>query len=555
MFKLTEINNAYVFIHTSDKNVIQKANKLTLGMNFQKFGQVEEKDCLSGIFYNNSYQSGENIFFSIDKINDLGDYDLSTFQFEKQRQLDDQFDSIISYCFIQGKNFIAGTDYLSLFNQYYYHKEDTFICSNNMYVVAKLCGESISDEAIFETLFFRFPHWNSTYFTNINSLNPFQQICFNEKQGLSLSTSVTFEDLLLEGYQNVSTTIDDFFSNIKNPDNLPPLLSFSGGSDSTAVLAILKAKKIDCQLASFKGHNEWDTYRIKKMAKKAKCPLIYIDPAFSVKSEDEEFKYAFLTNGFYTGFKFYDFYKRLPQKSQIFDGYSIMLGAMSDASLYPPYSEVLQGIPLDLVFKKYYSGFDPLFLNRMKDYLTTHYQDQFVNLNSPEGLQKMAEYSVSGIKSKIYSGTLRSSLQFGHQNVNFYFSRKFISYIYTNGYGVAKTCSYRDDFPGYIVNRWPLGEIGHVTDQHIFRLQMDHGASLKDLYYNNKNIKYKKKLFMLKKKLFSMALEKQPEYFPAKSVDASYFGFVNTNSNLNKYAIESLSLLNSINRVMDRIEN
>ncbi|HEY9113579.1 MAG TPA: hypothetical protein VIN10_02700 [Bacteroidales bacterium] len=555
MLQLSEINNAYVFIRTKDEKKIQRVNRLTSGLKFMQLDSSNQENYINGIFYRNIYPAGNNTFYGIEKVNDLGDYDLGAFQFSGTHKLNNHFDSIISYCFFQENNFIAGTDYLSIFNHFYFYDNDTFICSNNLFIVAKLCDESISEEAIFETLFFRFPYRNITFFKSIKSLNPFQQLCFNEEKGLCISNSVTYCDLMLEDNVDISTAIESFFSNLKNPENLPAALSFSGGSDSTALLAILKNRNIDCQLASFKGHNNWDTHRIKKLSEKLKCSFIYVDPTYAVFSEDNELQYTFLTNGNHTDYKFFDFYSRLPEKYILFDGYSMMLGDMSDATLYPPFKDVLQGLPIDLVFEKYFAGFDPLFLKRMKDYLICYYEDRFLNINTREGLHNMQQYCVEGVMSKVYAGVLKCPLYFGHQNVSFYLSRKYISLIEKNGYGISKTCSGRDDYQGYFYTRKPLSEIAHKMNKMVYELKLDQGFSFKDIHENTPFKFLKKKMKTIDRKVFEIQHRKVQLNFQKNELDLNDYDFVKQKSELNKYAFDGLKLLRYVSNVNEKIGN
>jgi hypothetical protein len=553
MYELSDINNGYVFIHTKKENIIRKIKNLTSGLNFSQFGSLEQENGFSGIFYKNSFKAGSNVFYSIDKLNDLEDYELKSLSFNKSNCLDDQFDSLISYCFIKDISFIAGTDYLSILNHFYYYDKDTFICSNNMFIVANLCNDSLSETALFETLFFRFPFRNNTYFNSVRSLNPYQQLLFTEKDGLSISSSVTYNDLLLTNTNDISTDIKLFFSKLNRSENLPPLLSFSGGSDSVAILSVLKQHGLNCQLASFKGHSEWDTIRIKNLARKAGYPLLFIDTDLVENSIYDELQYTFMTNGFSPSVHFYNFYKTLPQKFQIFDGYSMMLGDWSDAFLNPPYRSVLQGIPIDSVFETYFAGFDPLFIKRMKDYLITSYKDQFLNINTSEGLQNMRQYAVEFITSKILSGVLKCSINFHHQNVSFFLSRKFISYIEKNGYGIALSCSARNDYPGYAINRKPRAEIVHKMDKMIYRLRLDHGLSCKDINEAHRFLFLKKKVHLINKKLFVITHQNPSPVSKKENISIQNLEFIDHDVKLNPYAISGISVYNNTRSLFDKI--
>jgi hypothetical protein len=554
MLKFSEVDNFYVFVQSTNENIKRNIKVLTSGLNFSTFGSSTQENKISGIFYKDSFTAGNNTFYNFEKVNDHRDYDLSSFDFSSSPHLDDSFDSLISFCFIKDDRFIAGTDYLSILNHYFYQDKDTFICSNNMFMVSKLCDEQPSETALFEALFFRFPYKNNTYFSSIQSLDPYQQLMFTEKNGLKISSSITYYDLILEGTNDISTDINQFFLKLNNSGNLPHFISFSGGSDSMALLSMLKKNKIDCKLASFTGHSGWDTHRIKKLSKKTGYPLLFLDTELFETSLDNELQYAFLTNGFLLSIHFYHFYKNLPQKSQIFDGYSMMLGDMSPATLYPPFVNVLQGLSIDTVLEKYFTGFSRPFTERMKDYLMTNYKDQFLNFNTPEGFKNIKQYCVEGVMSKIYSNIIKCATNHGHDNVSFYLSRKFISYIEKNGYGIASTCLGRDDYPGYVMNRKPLGEIVQKMDHKIYRLKLDQGLSFKDINENNRYRFFKKKLKALDEKIF-LAIHKKKRLLPLQeSIEPGYFEFINPDVPLNKYAKDSLSIFTCLRLMSDKIE-
>jgi len=552
MIKLSEISNSYVFIHTSNAEIIAKVEGLTAGLHFEQFEADNQENIKSGVFYEKSFKAGKNTFFSIDKMNDLGDYELDKFNFNLSHKLDNQFDSLISYCFINEKEFVAGNDYLAIFNHFFYKDQNTFICSNNVFTVAKLCNDSVSEEALFETLFFRFPYKKGSFFKNVQALKPYQQLLFSKEKGLKLSSSAKYEDLILNDESGITESTNLFFSQLKNPDKLKPLVTLSGGSDSTTILSILKKNKFEVQLASFKGHNDNDTERIQKLAKKTGFPYTFIDADKYGNSIEDELSYSFLSNGLSPSIHFYHFYKNLSEKYQIFDGYSVMLGDWSEAFLNFPYREVIKGIPIETVLQKHFSAFHPDFLKKMKTYLLDSYSGQFINVNSPEGLQKIRDYSFEFIPSKILSRVYKCNTNFGHLNVSFFQSRKFISFIHKNKFGIAATVSARLDYPGYIKNRLPLGIIAHNMDKKINRLPLSYGLSLNDMYGKNRFILVKKRLYSLRKKLYYLRHEKPSKPMPSLKFDSADFDFILPEAKLSFHTMRELSLFNSVNSIMKK---
>lgn len=551
MNDLSNVTNFYLFVSTNDEKIIYRLKALSLKLNFDLFGTSFEEGRFKGIFYQKKITEGENTFYSIEKTNDLGDYHLPSIQFDKSYRLTDEFDSLLSYSFVNKNSFVAGTDYLAIFNHYYYSQSGTFICSNNMFIVAFLAKSSLSEAAMFDTMIFRLPYKADTYFNSVKSLKAFQQLRYTLENGLELSNSIVYDELLISKLLPINSIIDNFFSRLKNPDQLQSLLTLSGGTDSTLILSILQKKGFTCHLASHKGHNEVDTQRIRKLAKKTGYPYSFIDIDKNDNFANDDKEYAFLSNGFSPSIQIYYFYKDLPGKFQIFDGYSMILGDWSDAFLNYPYRDIIRGESIDSVLSRYFSGMKDDFLRLMKEYLLDSYQDRFIDVNTDLGMKSIRQYAVEFIPGKILSRIYKCSTNFGHLNTSFYLSRNFISYVDSNKYGIASTCSARHDYPGYMLNRYPLGLIGHQINNKIYRLNLSQGLSLHDIYKNDLRVLMKKKIHTLHAKLFKEWQNKKIPRVKKINYDLSKFDQIENENELNFFALRPLSQYNSIYSVIE----
>jgi asparagine synthetase B (glutamine-hydrolysing) len=90
-----------------------------------------------------------------------------------------QYDTLLSCSFYDKEKFIAYTDYMGIIRHYYYSDNESFFASNNSFLVALLVEANIAPEAIYETLFFRFPYKTGTFFQNVRALDPFEYIEYN----------------------------------------------------------------------------------------------------------------------------------------------------------------------------------------------------------------------------------------------------------------------------------------------------------------------------------------------------------------------------------------
>jgi len=551
--KILELQKIYLFVHTTDDKIIARMKTFE---NVFENSEVYSNNlkAYSRMFYKSKKVAGNNMYYYLATINDQQDYDLSSMKFNSTLSLTDDFDTLLSYCFVKGNQFVAGSDYLAILNHFFYNNNDTFICSNNAFLIAKLVNANLSEKALFETLFFRFPKGQNTFFAEIKCLRPNQQISFSDKDRVVLSSYSNYYDILYKETHDIFKDIDIYFGKVKKSISKNSYLSFSGGSDSMTILSILLHKKFDFQLASFSGHDDWDTVRIQDLAKKNGLPMKFINTNDN-ENEHEKLRYVFITNGFSPASHFQTFYQNLLVGSTIFDGYSFILGDYSDAFLFPPFSDVLKGKNLNVIFQNYYLGIDNTFLLRMKDYLISNYSHEFVFANSTDGLKCVQNHSVDFIPSRVLSGVLGCSDINSHYNYSFFLSRKFMTYVHFNNYGISKTFVARNDYLGDIV-KLPLAKIVKKMNQKIYNSKMDHGFSFKDINESPKFIKLKMKLNILEKKKYYLFRRKHIEK-PAIQKESQMelsFDFLKKEELLNFYARQSLGVIQNVKNVYDKLD-
>lgn len=548
------VEKSYLFCHTNNTIYIRKLDKLGTHYPFKQ-ALSNEKGFHTYLLSSHVIKVEEKEYSYLATINNQGDFDLSKIKINHYPTLEKRFDSLLSYSFIENNYFIAGTDNLAIFNHFYFLDKQSFLCSNNLFLIAKIIEAEISQEAIFETLFFRFPKAERTFFRGINCLKPFQQLKFVPEEGLLLSKLISYNDLVFENKNDILDDIDLYFNTLKLNSISEHLnyLSFSGGSDSMCILSMLLNKNIEFKLASFEGHNEWDTERIKRLAKQLQLDLIQIN-AKDYTDDSEYLKYTIITNGYSTSHHFYNFYKNLPRFANIFDGYNNLFGDWSDAFLYPPSVDALKRIKIENILEKYFSGFDTDFVRAMQDYLNEYHNDTFVDANTEIGLDYVKSHAINFIPSKILSGIYICSDNFFQNNFSFQLTRKFLSFLHYNRDGIRKTFSARNDYPGALVKK-PLSSIVKELDQTIYRTNMDHGISFKDMNGPGIWIKYKIFLNKLNKKICSYNNKfksnksiRLKNFYPAGEFDFCI------KDELNGYALNSLKVISDVRQCMKNLE-
>lgn len=548
MIDISRLSKFYLFADSENCIIIRKLKKLKKNFNYDIICDTDIR--FSCIFYKEKFIAGNNKYYHKIVINDINDYKLEDICIRKGPDLNDRFETLLSFALMRNNSFIAATDYLALFNHFYYRVKNTFLCSNNLFIIAKLIDAELSVEAIYETLFFRFPRKERTYFAEIKCLNKFQKLIYNKSTGFELQKEASYKDLIFNSPGNISEDVKSYMNSIELDPNSNTFLSFSGGSDSMCALAILRGEGIKYKLISYPGHDEWDTARIIKLSKKLKNALIFINPE---QNEQDELFYSYLTNGFSPSSSFLSFYKAIPAKSNIFDGYNTLFGDWSDAFIYPPLKDSLKGIKRDELINKFYRGLKPVFLRNMIDYIFESCPDVFIDANTHKGIEFAQNHSVEFIPSRILSGVLYCSENFLHKNFSFQLTRRFLSFLFYNKYGINKTFSARNDYPGALIKS-PLSIIVKDLDPLIFKLPMDHGISFMDMYKKSQLINFKMNLQRLKRKIYYLRRKRIVRMNNNLSKDfINDFDFAIRNEDLNSYLMQSLSAINNVKKVIENI--
>lgn len=548
------VEKSYLFCHTNNPVYISKLEKT--GKHYPcKQVLCNEKGFHTYLLSSHVTKVEEKDYFYSATINNQGDFDLSKIKINHYPNLEKRFDSLFSYSFIENNFFVAGTDYLAIFNHFYFIDKQTFLCSNNLFLIAKIIEAEISQEAIFETLFFRFPKEDRTFFTGIKCLRPFQQLKFVPEEGLLFSKPISYNDLVIERKNDIIDDIDQYFNSLKlnSISENSNYLSFSGGSDSMCILSMLLNKNIEFKLASFEGHDEWDTERIKRLAEKLQLELIQIK-AKECYNDSEYLKYTVITNGYSISQHFYNFYNSLPKFANIFDGYNNLFGDWSDAFLYPPSVDALQGMQIVNIQAKYFFGLDKDFLHTMQDFLSEYHKDTFVDANTEIGLHYVKQHAIAFVPSKVLSGIYNCSNNLYQNNYSFQLTRKFLSFLHYNNYGITKTFSARYDYPGALVKK-PLSYIVRELDRTIYKTNMDHGISFRDM--NSPGIWIKNKMFLnkIKKHLYTFNSEfkskknlRLVDFSPEKEFDFC------SNDELNSFTLNSLKVISDVKRCINYLD-
>jgi len=464
-------------------------------------------------------------------------------------------DTLISFSFTDFKIFYACNDYLGIFRHYYTQlKEDSFIASNNSFLIAALIDSEVSSNSIYDTLFFRFPYKSGSYFDKVKSLSHNEVLEFDIINRVLNIDKINYPKSIKDYYsKSASEGLEDFWQKIAiNTKSRNIKVSFSGGSDSMTVVSILDKFKYNFDLLSFEGHNQKDTDRIVKLASSLNKNIDLIKTKENSSSEDDIFEYTVLSNGFIVSDHFYHFYKKCEWET-IFDGYSFVLGDWSDAFISNIHKDVLLNkSSLKDLFQKYYYGFSNQFIVDMLEYIASNYE--FPDGNSSKGLDYVQHYSIDFICSRILAGVILPANYFKVKNFSYFLSKKFFCPILNSNYGISRTFSSRNDYPGYIINRLPLAQIASGTKSKAFTKTMDNGISLKDILYNNQLTKVKMLFYKKKKAIINKLFgDKNIKSQAIQNLD-SFPSYVIDSINLNSYAKNQLKIISTVENSLNKLK-
>ena len=234
-------NNLYLFLKTDDPKIHEKLDR---GI-FKKAFKGE-----SGIFLLSDTEGSNPYHLSV--INNQGDFSIDQIvkdlREEKSGSL--HYDSLVSLSIMDGPYFFAKTDFWGIQQHYWFKDENTFVCSNNIFIIAKLLCLKISESALFEYFFFLAPLNEHTWFEKIKVLQPNQALAYNLIDNLlRLTPEFNLHDELIEKNQpnNVIDIVSRFYINaaVRLSDK-KSLICLSSGSDSrTALSGLIKHNLLD----------------------------------------------------------------------------------------------------------------------------------------------------------------------------------------------------------------------------------------------------------------------------------------------------------------------
>ena len=174
-------HNNYIFISSLSSELINKANELFEGkMNFivslstnriNKLYSVNKYDPKTGLIC----QSGMNNFDSSPVPDPEKEYQITQADISHE---------LPTWTVLKNEKLLVTSDILGLFAGFYFENEETFILSNNVFLISQLLNASFSKEAVLSSILFKKPTGNKTWFKDIFCLLPGEAANFDLNSGI-----------------------------------------------------------------------------------------------------------------------------------------------------------------------------------------------------------------------------------------------------------------------------------------------------------------------------------------------------------------------------------
>jgi hypothetical protein len=486
-------NVVYCFVATKSPEIISKIRKNSIN----EWNELKSEDDYNVFLYVNHFSAKEKGLISFSVINDFADYDVSQI-FKKL--MNGEFvsnynsDSLISLSCVDKHHFSCITDFWGIMTHYWFQSDDTFICSNNIFMISGIIDGHIDQDALYDYLFFNAPRKDKTWFKDIKCLLPGQQLIFDiEKNSVKLSKINDFSNLFKSSELNIFKAVEEFFSKAKNKigSSSTNTIALSSGTDSRTVLACLRHFDMKPNAISFGRNDMVETYKINKFINNIKIPwqLVHLD-GFEIRFDELFSKGNFISNGLLNPFRthYMTFYNQIKQGNSLFEGIlgsEFIKGEIAiDAMTSCLHRDVItDGILISEAIEKYYPELPTNEKESFARYIESTYGKELIDINSSEGLRCYQQFAYEFIPSKIFGGMIAIVLANGISPYYPFLSPKILSSVLRNRCGIGSSVSLRKDFPGPIKCLRAEAEIVKYTDRQIFTSLLERNIRFKDVSY------------------------------------------------------------------------
>lgn len=530
----------FILISSSDQNLVLKQIKSSsLPIQTKVIENNESETWLFQSEINSELQS----LIRMSCINDLKDYSLNDIKNNLLSNTDNPDSrTIFSLAFNTDDRFVCISDKWGLFPFYYYKKNNQFILSDNLFLIANLVNPSYNEEALFETLFFGKPKNSNTYFSDIFTTIREQRIVFTYSTGeISISSSNDLYGLL--NTVSSENPAEKYNEIVKTSRFLPDChISLSAGSDSNTLLSVLLYNKCKPVCHSWGNDKYLELQLIRKNIDRLglEWSITSFEGMYDNYIENNR-KNAFLTNGNNHTLHHAQYYS-CNTNINLFEGYlgsEFTKGELSDGMYTPVMKDILTGArTMKDALRIHFKELKPETYLRFEQFILNNYEKEITNINTIEGFEGYKKHLFTFLPASVFSPIVNLAIDKG---IKLYWPNldiEFLRAVYSTGYGLMHTASLRNDYSAqkalhtlYLINKFSNSlSLGTTLDRNV---------SFKDVSKSASYYKVIKKLNILRKKIRyynqDLILE-QVDYREEKNYESTYL-----TRNTNSWLLERLS--------------
>jgi len=403
------------------------------------------------------------------------------------------YDSLVSAAFIDGPVFRCISDYWGLREHYWYEDRDTFVCSDNIFNVAALTDRDISEESLFEYLFFLSPIRDHTWFAGIRCLLPGQGLAYDRRaRTVLLSEPLDCAgDLLGENATapDIAPAVRSFFSNARRRTGAgTAAITLSAGSDSRTVLAGLISSGFPLKAYSFGTPALYETREIERLTRRFGIDWRFIDIDDTDARWFELFRESTadsngLLNPLRTHYEI--LYGTIPADEVIFEG---ILGSQFlkgehcvGATISAAHRDsITGGASPERALETHFAFLGELLYPRMREYILDRYGGELLDVDTPRGLRAFQSFAFSVFPRRIFAGMVMIAGR-DHGVYLPFISPCILKAVLGRGFGIARNVSLRSDAHGYIRSVLPESVIVRELDRRIYTSVLDRNFSFREV--------------------------------------------------------------------------
>ena len=387
--------------------------------------------------------------------------------------------------------FACLADFYAIGTHYRYEDDDTFICGDDLFLVAALAGVDLSLESLYEYLFFLSPAGERTWFDGVRRLLPGQGLRY-EADGHRVSVTgaiPVIERLASIDAGSIGEAVRRFVEAAgRAVDGTRANVSISAGSDSRTVLAILRGIGAPIHAWSFGSPGLVETDLIGRLVRDFDLEWTLVDMSEFRSPWVERFRRTLReTGGLLNPYRTHygEFYDRMPAGEPVFEGVlgsQFMKGEMAVGSIVSPaHHDVLSGgMTVERSVERHFAGLPDDFRRGMAAYLADVHPNALNDVHGDAGAAAFRRWGLEFFPGRIFAGMIRLPMK-RRAVYQPLIAPSIVASVNGMDLGIARDIGIRCDHRGPIAVLEAEAMIVRDLDPEIYRSVLDRGISFREV--------------------------------------------------------------------------